>query len=1546
MEVRKSKSNRQDKTELITKESEINNNSVENEVVYDLRNRKILAPKLNKNKIKNESLSNKEKLVDKVDEINKQNIKTVKINEDNNEEIKINLSENESNNLEKLESSMETPKEVENFQSKPIYADNKENINEEDKFLSRDLHMKDSMDAAEINITNSKATLEGNTKTELSQINLKEGVTRSVRHPKIASNKNFVPYNVANDLLNLKCNINLAQLIDVAPKVRSELSNCIKFNKNAITSSMDFSDKTENSLENNSELKPKSSKSFSNNDLGLVKASVDGKDARLLVDTGSNLNIVTSSFLNKLPFSYQHVGPCNGSIFEALGNRATANSYYIRLNVHLGSISFTADFCVVSNENAYFDLLIGMKTIGDNGLFIHPYNASVYQMHKDDTFINIAPLVEQDCPEAIACFIRFVGYDKVASSLNHTQDPVDSDEEFFSSIPDMEEEEYISPEEYLQTKEFLSSLNPDYCDEVLIILSENLDCIAVTAMDLAPSDLGPHHIQLVEGAAPFKSRFYRLNKVKSDIVKNELGKLFKKNLIKHAKSSWSSPIVLVKKKGKNQWRLCVDFRKLNALTVPDVYALPDIWEIFDCLGGAIIFTTLDLFAGYHQILMDEESVNLTCFTTKFGNFVYKVMPFGLTGAPATFQREMNRILFDLLGKCVFVFLDDILIFSRSVEEHIVHLNQVLAIFRMHKVKINIKKCSFFKEEVEVLGHVVSKDGLKTMKSKTQAVEDWVQPKDVSELRSFLGSVGYYRKFIKNFSALAAPLNKLLRKNIVYIWAEEQENSFNKLKQALVNAPVLVFPDYSKQFIIRTDACYEGIGGVLLQINDQDKLEHPIHFVSRTLTKAERNYSITDLEGTAVFYCARQFKSYISGNKYETLLYTDHKPLVGLFGNKEPNNARHIRWCITISMLRIKILYEPGKRNALADALSRLNLQENKILKIEDKTNPMENKMDAMDSDKKNKNLHLVNFSKFNLENFKNFKILEIQNKNFEIEKLKEIHGYIENFEKSNLIEIFNICGNTEINLNYYMDYIWDNKLKIYLIHILSNFDNLCANTTVNTHILEINRNKLNKFMNLLKKWKLDIIKYYTNKLANIKANILQYNEENENMLEKHKINELSDIENQYNQTYYNLLEYIDNIQNSIDSSTEQYRINAINNINSDSTAELDESGLLDFMKKFIDDHIIEENGNKYIKTDGKYRKIIETQEEKFNLILKAHSIAHEGFEKTYQRLRATCYWKGMTTDIRRFIKGCTVCQMNKKDEIPEPTEKYATKVEGPFVHLGLDIVGPLPVTSRDNRYIIVVVDYFTKWVEAEPSPTVNHNDIIYFFSRFFARHGIPQSVTADNGVQFTADYTKIFLDMYDVYITFTTTYHPESNGMTENRNKEINKLLRTLATRDKEWDLTLPFALWALRTAKSTATKYSSFELLYGRKDLQPFELATRLPTSYVQQSEEELLVEKFVDHYKWVRSACENLKKNKEFWENKRREDTLRNKQNEIKVGDLVKVRNFTRHKLDPYFVGPFKVVKKGFNTVVLADPNTNLEFDRPIHLKNIIKFHTTTMP
>jgi len=234
------------------------------------------------------------------------------------------------------------------------------------------------------------------------------------------------------------------------------------------------------------------------------------------------------------------------------------------------------------------------------------------------------------------------------------------------------------------------------------------------------------------------------------------------------------------------------------------------------------------------------------------------------------------------------------------------------------------------------------------------------------------------------------------------------------------------------------------------------------------------------------------------------------------------------------------------------------------------------------------------------------------------------------------------------------------------------------------------------------------------------------------------------------------------------------------------SSKVDESLLSKVVKEFMEEKFTTIDGIEYFVDGNTYWKLITDTNEKVKLILEAHGIGHEGYNKTYQRLRKSYYWNNMINDIKRIISKCEQCQLNRPKAYPEPTEDIPIKVEGPFTHLGLDIIGPLEKTSNNNKYILVIVDYFTKWVEAEPTENVTSNDVIKFLIHVFSRHGVPQTITTDNGVQFNSDMIKMILDLYDVYVRFSTTYHPETNGLTENRNKEIGKLLRLSGNKQKE----------------------------------------------------------------------------------------------------------------------------------------------------------------
>ena len=369
------------------------------------------------------------------------------------------------------------------------------------------------------------------------------------------------------------------------------------------------------------------------------------------------------------------------------------------------------------------------------------------------------------------------------------------------------------------------------------------------------------------------------------------------------------------------------------------------------------------------------------------------------------------------------------------------------------------------------------------------------------------------------------------------------------------------------------------------------------------------------------------------------------------------------------------------------------------------------------------------------------------------------------------------------------------------------------------------------------------------------------------------------------------------------------------------------------------------NNEEYYIDNGTYRKVINDDKQKLQLVLNAHEIGHEGVFKTYNRLKRDYYWVNMILDVKYIVHTCDRCQKFKVRPHNVYSEDISTKPGLPFTRVGLDIIGPLPQTTKGNQYIIILVDYLTKWVEAEPLVNIESDDVINFLMKVFSRHGIPEVIVTDNGPQFRSDKTKAFLDLYGVIVQFVTVYHPESNGMVENRNKEIGKYLRLLCKKDTQtWDEVLPSALWALRTCKNEATQFSSFELLYGRRDLQPFELTINIDRKEDCETEEEYLVRKFIRHHRWIKEAINNIQTANKIWEDRRKQ--MKRLKSEYKPGDLVLIKFINRRKLDPYFIGPMKIVKKQFNTVTVCDPLTDEIADRNVHLKNIIPYKLFEIP
>ncbi|GJS89148.1 reverse transcriptase domain-containing protein [Tanacetum coccineum] len=417
-------------------------------------------------------------------------------------------------------------------------------------------------------------------------------------------------------------------------------------------------------------------------------------------------------------------------------------------------------------------------------------------------------------------------------------------------------------------------------------------------------------IDLIPGASPVVRSPYRLAPSEMLELSNQLKELQEKGFIRPSHSPWGAPVLFVKKKDGSM-RMCIDYRELNKLTIKNRYPLPRIDDLFDQLQGACCFSKIDLRLGYHQLRVREEDIPKTAFRTRYGHFEFTVMPFGMTNAPAIFMDLMNRVCKPYLDKFVIVFIDDILIYSKSEEEH--EKFTILDLLKKEKLYAKFSKCEFWLKEVQFLGHVVNRDGIHVDPSKVESVKNWKTPESPTEIRSFLGLAGYYRRFIENFSKIAKPLTLLTQKNKAYVWGDKQDEAFQILKEKLCNAPVLALPDGPDDFVVYCDASKQGFGCVLMQ---QGKV---IAYASRQLKIHENNYTTHDLELGAVVFALKIWRHYLYGTK--SVIYTDHKSLQYIFDQKELN-MRQRRWIELLSDYECEIKYHPGKANVVADALSR------------------------------------------------------------------------------------------------------------------------------------------------------------------------------------------------------------------------------------------------------------------------------------------------------------------------------------------------------------------------------------------------------------------------------------------------------------------------------------------------------------------------------------------------------------------------------------------------------------------------------------------------
>ncbi|KAL4118953.1 hypothetical protein QTP88_011831 [Uroleucon formosanum] len=475
--------------------------------------------------------------------------------------------------------------------------------------------------------------------------------------------------------------------------------------------------------------------------------------------------------------------------------------------------------------------------------------------------------------------------------------------------------------------EIRKSIRSDHMDNeqrqsILEICEHYQDIFYLTGDTLTCTDTLTHKINIPENQEPIYKRPYRLPHAQMAEIDSQIKQMEKDDIIEPSFSPWNAPLLLVKKKLDAsqipKFRIVVDFRALNKVTINEYHPLPNITEILDQLGQCNLFSIIDLASGFYQIKLDEKSKELTAFSTNQGHWHFKKMAMGLKTSPCSFQRSMNNVMAGIVGIKCLVYLDDIIIYGKGLLDHNEKLRDVFERLRNHNLKIQPTKCEFLKQQCMYLGHIISENGIRPDPEKIKSVLQFPIPTSVKEIKSFLGLSGYYRKFIKSYSLISKPMTNLLRKDVTFNWDTSCQEAFDKLKNILCSEPILQYPDFTKPFIVTTDASGKALGAILSQGEISQDL--PIAYASRTLSKCESNYSTTELECLAIIFAVKTFRPYLYGRKF--IILSDHRALSWLFNLKDPL-SKLARWRILLEEYDYEIKYKPGVLNSNVDALSRM-----------------------------------------------------------------------------------------------------------------------------------------------------------------------------------------------------------------------------------------------------------------------------------------------------------------------------------------------------------------------------------------------------------------------------------------------------------------------------------------------------------------------------------------------------------------------------------------------------------------------------------------------
>ena len=955
------------------------------------------------------------------------------------------------------------------------------------------------------------------------------------------------------------------------------------------------------------------------------------------------------------------------------------------------------------------------------------------------------------------------------------------------------------------------------------LLENNRDIFGDTVGHLQQAINVEHKIDLTTDQ-PIAMKPYRTSPLEQKIIKEQIEEMLENKIIQPSSSSYAFPVVLVEKKNGKK-RFCIDYRKLNAVTIKDKHPLPIISDSLSMsFKKTKYFSVIDLLSGYWNVMVKETDRHKTAFITTDGLYEWLRMPFGLSNSPATFQRFMQKVLQQYLYRSILVYLDDIIIFSNTFEEHVEHLQEVFNKIREYKLKLSIEKCKFLCKEVVYLGHIVSREGILPCDDKVKAVRQFPIPSTKKELQSFLGLANYYRIFIKDYAHISDPLNKITGKKSKFNWSTECQNAFDTLKDKLTTAPVLARfnPEYENEMF--TDACLIGFSAILGQ--RQDNKSKVIAYNSGMFNPAQTKYTITEKECYAVIYGYSKYHHYIHG--LPVTVYTDHKPLEHIDKVKVPSE-RLYRWSNILSLYEHYVVYKEGKKHQNADALSRCPCDPPKPYDIDHDL------------------VHLV------------------ETKNEVAQDTSESDEDIQEDNDHESNELINTSGHTE---------------------------------PVETESEKEKVNKINR------------------------SKVIETMELKEDKISETDVDTIEALKREQKRDPF-CLKYI----NAFISNK---KIKAIQKF------------------KYENDILFRRNFTPF---NQPKLDIVVPYVLRINILMELHDDpttgGHLGITKTIYKVRQRFWWPNLIQTIHDYIVSCKSCQENKPDfdkslGLANPDKPK----EEPFHTVSIDVHGPInPPSTKGNKYIVLLVDHFTKWIELKAVKNIRTDTIAQWLcDEVVLRHGGINFILTDNAKYFNSKYmTELIMALNSTHIN-STPYAPQSNGIAE---KSIGTIVRMLkhyvkkgVTDDlkvfRRWDTWLPRLQFAYNISVHTSTRWPPFTLLYQREVKLPLDIHYEIPRDFKFG---KTFVESLTDALDFVKFYMRDAQmENKRYYDEK-------HVHHEFNVGDLVGVKLPNRmvgisESLLNQIQGPFKVVEKVTPLVYRVQDADGKRAIKTLHIRRLKKW------